>query len=170
MWPIVSVYCIRGGIVLWQVQLETMSLVPKHLQRRYTSKVYLLCFSRRTSHNNWLMLCNFVFILKHSWTNFQINELSWKRLSYKDASQTISILGYHISIPESLIFKCQKHLIASRFVMNISLSHIKYIYIYNVWHDTHVITSIKFQLKEKWWLTKTIAEMKSDTEQMMKME
>ena len=35
---------------------------------------------------------------------------------------------------------------------------------------TQVITSRKFQLKETWKLTKAIAEMKLDTEQMMKLE
>ena len=35
---------------------------------------------------------------------------------------------------------------------------------------TNVITSRKFHLKNVWWLTKAIAEMKSDNEQTMKLE
>ena len=40
----------------------------------------------------------------------------------------------------------------------------------SLFHYTHVITSRKFQLKQMWRLTKAIAEMKSDTEQTMKLE
>ena len=36
--------------------------------------------------------------------------------------------------------------------------------------DNYVITSTKLRLKQTWRLTKTIAEMKCDTEQTMKME
>ena len=39
-----------------------------------------------------------------------------------------------------------------------------------IYRYTHVITSTKFRLKQTWRLTKTIAEMKCDTEQMMKLE
>ena len=35
---------------------------------------------------------------------------------------------------------------------------------------THVITSRKIRLKQTWRLTKTVAEMKPDTEQTMKLE
>ena len=41
---------------------------------------------------------------------------------------------------------------------------------YHSFRYTHVITSRKFQLKQMWRLTKTIAEMKPATEQMMELE
>ena len=40
----------------------------------------------------------------------------------------------------------------------------------NSFRSTHVINSTKFRLKQTWRLTKTIAEMKCDTEQTMKLE
>ena len=44
---------------------------------------------------------------------------------------------------------------------------------YHMYHSfryTHVITSSKLQLKQRWRLIKAIAEMKLDTEQTMKLE
>ena len=40
----------------------------------------------------------------------------------------------------------------------------------NSFRYTHVIVSIKFRLKQTWWLTKAIDKMISDSEQTMKLE
>ena len=50
-----------------------------------------------------------------------------------------------------------------------NLSVVNIIYI-SSFRSTLVITSRKFRLKQTWQLTKAIAEMKSDTEQTMKLE
>ena len=66
-----------------------------------------------------------------------------------------------VSLSLSLCVCLPLSLSLSSVVNTICISSFRYI---------HVITSRKFQLKYTWRLTKAIAEMKSDTEQTMRLE